>query len=502
MLLFMRDSSTLFLEGLTMTDIAFSSATKLVSDIKSKKMSSLELTEMYIERIERYDGEINAVVVRDFEGARLAAKAADDALAKGEDLGLLHGLPMTIKEAYDLKGYPTTWGIPMLKDNIAQSDSETVQHLRAAGAHFLGKTNVPINLGDFQSFNEIYGTTNNPWDLERTPGGSSGGSAAALAAGLTGLEAGSDIGGSIRNPAHYCGIYGHKPTWGIVSDKGHSPPGGIAPTDIAVVGPMARSAEDLALSLDIAAGANSLDKAGWKLNLPKPKQKKLSDFRVAIWPSDERAPVSKEIADRVQNMGDQLSGWGAKVSDTARPDIDLDASFQIYNSLLWGVMAAGLSEEEKAVARAAKAKLGNAESTDIDALMAIYSVQEHGEWAVHSNNRHNLRIAWNRFFEDWDILLCPQVATTAFPHDHSGYADRTIMVDNEEQDYFKQIFWSGTITVAHLPSTVFPTGPSIDGLPIGLQAVGAEYQDYKTIEFSRLMAQEIGGFVPPPKYSN
>jgi amidase len=484
-----------------MTDMAFSSAYELIAALKSKQISSLELTDLYINRIEKFDGDINAVVVRDFEKARDAAKVADEATANNSDLGPLHGLPMTIKEAYDIEGLPTTWGIAELRNNIAQSDAATVQHLKKAGAHFMGKTNVPLNLADFQSFNDIYGTTNNPWDLTRTPGGSSGGSSAALAGGLTALEAGSDIGGSIRNPAHFCGVYGHKPTWGVVSDTGHAPPGQIAPADIAVVGPLARSAEDLALSMDVIAGANILDLPGWQLNLPRPKKTKLSEFRIAIWPSDERATVSREIADRVQSIGDLLAKLGAKVSDTARPDIDMDSSFETYNSLLWGVMAAGMSEEEKAENRLQKARSAGTGDTSIEAQMTNFSVQEHGEWAFHNNQRHQLRRAWAQFYSEWDILLCPQVATTAFPHDHSGYTERALTVDNEEQDYFQQLFWAGTVTVAHLPSTVFPTGLSQDGLPIGLQAVGAEYQDYLTIEFSRLMAQEIGGFIPPPRYS-
>lgn len=482
-----------------MTDYAFSSATELVAAIKNKDISSLELTDLYIQRIEQFDGEINAVVVHDFERGREAAIAADSALAKKSDLGPLHGLPMTIKEAYDIEGLPTTWGVPELRNNIATSDAETVQRLKSAGAHFIGKTNVPFNLADFQSFNEIYGTTNNPWDLSRTPGGSSGGSSAALAAGLTGLEAGSDIGGSIRNPAHFCGVYGHKPTWGVVSGDGHAPPGVVAPADIAVVGPLARSAEDLAMSMDIVAGADRLNRAGWQLNLPRPRKTKLKEFRIAIWPTDEMAPVAKEIADRVQTLGDQLAKLGATVSDSARPDIDLTASFETYNSLLWGVMSAGMSEEEKAANREIRASSGG--DTNVGAQLAHFSVQEHSEWAFHNDQRHHLRIAWARFFEEWDILLCPQMPTTAFPHDHGDYMGRTLTVDNEEQDYFQQIFWSGTITVAHLPSTVFPTGPASDGLPIGIQAVGAEFQDYSTIEFSRLMAQEFGGFIPPPRYS-
>ena len=476
----------------------FSTAIELAAAIRNREVSSLELTDLYIDRVGRYDGRTNAVVVHDFERGREAARAADEALARGEHAGPLHGVPMTIKEAYNIQGLPTTWGIPELRDNIASEDAEYVRRLKEAGAVFFGKTNVPINLGDLQSFNEIYGTTNNPWDLTRTPGGSSGGSSAALAAGLTGLEAGSDIGGSIRNPAHFCGIYGHKPTWGIVSDEGHALPGQFAPADIAVVGPMARCAEDLALCMDLVAGPGRTDRGGWQLNLPRPVRSSLGEFKVAILPNHDRAPVAAEMADRVQQVGDLLARLGATVSDSAFPDIDIDKAFEAYTSLLWGVMAAGLSEEEKEGLRQARA-LGAA-GDYIPASLVRFGVQEHGEWLRFNNRRFRLRNAWQAFFQDWDILICPQTATTAFAHDQGEYLERRIEVDNESQNYFQQIFWSGIVTVAHLPSTVFPTGLSNDGLPIGLQAVGGEYNDYTTIEFARLMAQELGGFRAPPNF--
>jgi amidase len=483
-----------------MSDYAFKSAVELASAIASKEVSSLELTDMYIDRVESIDPDINSVVVKDFERGREAAIAADAVVAAGDPLGPLHGVPMTIKEAYNIEGLPTTWGIPEFKDNIATEDSDTVLRMKQAGAHFFGKTNVPLSLADFQSFNEIYGTTNNPWDLGRTPGGSSGGSAAALAAGLTGLEAGSDIGGSIRNPAHFCGIYGHKPTWGIVSDVGHSLPGQLAPADIAVVGPMARSAQDLKISMDISAGAARNDTTGWQLNLPKASKKSLRDFRVAIWTNDEMAPVSQEISDRVQLIGDTLSKLGATVSDSARPGINLEDSHDTYNSLLWGVMSAGLTPEQRVENQAALAQL-DPNDNSIAANLIRYSVQDHGTWALNNNKRFLIRQQWQSFFNDWDIVICPQTATTAFPQDEGEYLERKLMVDNVEQDYFQQIFWAGLVTVAHLPSTVFPTGLSKEGLPIGLQAIGAEFHDYITIDFTRLMAQEIGGFIPPPAYA-
>ena len=481
------------------TPLAFDTATNLVKKIKSKEISSRELTDLYIGRIKKHDPELNAVPVHNFDRARAAADTADAALAKGEDLGPLHGIPMTIKEAYNVEGLPTTWGLPPFADNIAQTDAQVVKRLKGAGAHFMGLSNVPANLADFQSYNDIYGTTHNPWDLTRTPGGSSGGSAAALAAGLTALESGSDIGGSIRNPAHYCGVYGHKPTWGIVPSQGHALPGMLAPPDIAVLGPLARSAEDLTLSMDVVAGADPMTSGGWTLTLPKATKTKLSDFRVAIMPSDDMAPVSKDMSDRVQEIGEVLSKHGATVSDTARPQINMEDAYRVYLYMLNAVTAAGFPQDEIDRRKKIVAEM-DPNDQSISASMMRSTVQDHRDWLTFSNQREHLRLAWRAFFDEWDILICPQVATTAFPHDHTPFQDRMLTVDNTEQKYFQQLFWAGFITGSYLPSTVFPTGPAPDGLPIGLQAVSAEYNDYTTIEFARLITQEVGGFTPPPGY--
>lgn len=479
---------------------AFHSAGALLDELRRGSISSADLTALYIERIERYDGAINAVVVRRFDEARAEARAADRARARGETLGPLHGLPVTIKESYDLAGTPTTWGIPDFATNIATTDSDTVARMKAAGAVFLGKTNVPLALADFQSYNDIYGQTGNPWDPTRTPGGSSGGSAAALAAGLTGLEAGSDIGGSIRNPAHYCGVYGHKPTWGVVSDRGHALPGAAAPADIAVCGPLARSAEDLALALDITAGPDARHARAWQLKLPRPRYSHLRDYRVAVWPQADFAPVSAEVAARVQQVADVLARAGAKVSDTARPDIDVHAALDTYSSLLWGVIGAGVPDAVHDARKAEVAALA-AEDYSMRARVMRHTVQDQRTWVKHHHRRFRLRDAWSAFFEDWDILICPMMPTAAFPHDHGEQMARTIAIDGRDHVYFDQLNWAGLITVAHLPSTVFPTGPTEAGLPIGLQAVGREFDDYQTIDFCRLLAHEIGGFVAPPGYA-
>ncbi|MCG8591887.1 MAG: amidase [Proteobacteria bacterium] len=481
--------------------IAFDSATALCARLRKRELSSRELTELYIRRIEKHDPGLNAVVVRDFERALEAADRADAERAKGVDGGPFHGLPMTIKEAYEVEGLATTWGIPAFAKNIATQNAAVVERLLKAGGHFLGKTNVPLHLADFQSYNDIYGTTRNPWNPERTPGGSSGGSAAALAAGFCGLESGSDIGGSIRNPAHFCGVYGHKPTYGIVPNEGHALPGLVAAPDLAVVGPMARSAEDLALAMDVVAGADRFHADGWQLALPKPAKRALSEYRVAVWPSEPGFPVSTAVADRVQEVADRLAQLGATVSDRARPAFAAADSHDTYSTMLHGQLSAAFTDEAFDKLAAGAKDLDPGDRSDGAAVVRA-TLQTHRDWVRATHDRARLRLAWKAFFADWDILVCPQMPTTAFPHDHSPYPSRTLQVDGRTESYARQIFWAGLITVAYLPSTVFPTGVAADGLPIGLQAVGPEYHDAICIDFARLLADEIGGFTPPAGYDD
>ena len=459
--------------GASSSELGFESAVKLAARIRAKELSSVELTRYFISRIEKFHTKLNAVVVQDFERALAAAEHADNQLVAGSLLGPLHGLPMTIKESYDIAGLPTTWGIPNAAKNIAANDAVVVQKFKQAGALFMGKTNVPINLGDYQSYNAIYGTTNNPWDITRTPGGSSGGSAAALAAGLTGLESGSDIGGSIRNPAHYCGVYGHKPTLGVIPSQGHQPPG-VPPSpqhpDLAVVGPLARSAEDLALALDIVAGPSSLHAPGWQLALPEPNFSGLKGLRVALWADDPLSPVDASITDRVELLGKALQQAGAIVSDTARPGFSAQLSHETYLPILGSMI--GIPG-------------GDISYTD---------------WMALNGQRGFLRTQWQQFFKEWDVLLCPISATTAFKQDESRLDQRTLSINGEQRSYFEQAFWAGLATVSYLPSTVFPTGLA-GGLPLGLQAIGPEFGDRRTIEFARLVEGVMGGYTPPNGFS-
>ena len=480
-----------------MGELAFLSAIEVARRISGRELGSLEAVDYFIERIQRHDARVNAVVVRDFDRARDAALDAD---STSESLGPLHGVPMTVKEGYHVAGLPTSFGYPALSRNTPDWDADCVARYKDAGAVLLGKTNMALGGADIQSYNEVYGTTNNPWDLERIPGGSSGGSAAALAAGLTPLEAGSDIGGSIRNPAHFCGVYGHKPTFGIIPQTGHSTMLAPGPaTDLVVCGPMARCAEDLALCLDIVAGPAGLDAPGWRLDLPRPNKKRIKDYRVAIWADDANAPVDDEISQRALAVGETLAKLGAGVSDTARPAFDPRRGYETYLELLHSVMAAGVGRETYEKNRRHATATDPSDRSD-RAIMSRAMVLSHAGWLGANGRREALRHAWRMFFDDWDILICPQMAVTAFRHDHSPFHTRTVTVNGQPQPYFQQLFWSGLITAPYLPSTVFPAGLSDAGLPVGLQAVGAAYHDHLTIEFARLLAQEIGGFQAPPGY--
>jgi len=275
----------------------------------------------------------------------------------------------------------------------------------------------------------------------------------------------------------------------------------VALPDLAVVGPLARSAGDLALAMDLVCGADSFQEGGWHLALPKATKRSLSDYRVAIWPDDDQGPVSAAMSSRVQELGDRLAKLGATVSDTARPKLDPAENHRIYGSMLAGAMSLAIPDEPFAAMVEGASGLDPANRSPATAGI-LDTVQRHREWLRNANARAALRLVWREFFEDWDILLCPQMATTAFHHDHSPLAARTLDVDGTERPYFEQLFWAGLPTLSYLPSTVFPTGPAADGLPIGLQAVSAEFNDFTCIEFARLIEQEMGGFVAPDGYQD
>ena len=485
-------------------DLAYRSAGELTKMLVDKEISARELVDAAIARIEALDGKFNAVVVRDFDRARAAALEADAALANGTEPGQkkpLLGLPITVKEQYAVAGLPTSWGDPKHKDWRPDFDALTVQRLKNAGAIVLGKTNVPINLTDWQSYNEVYGTTNNPWDVTRTPGGSSGGSAAALAAGYVALELGSDIGGSLRAPAHYCGAFSHKPTLDLVPQRGSIPPrlpNTLIRGDLAVVGPMARSAADLALELDVLAGPDEwLEGIAYKFALPPPRHDKLADFRVLVIDDHPLFPTASSIRTALGDLAGKLERPGARVVRTSPALPDLAATTRLYMELLTAFFSVDVPPE----ARERLAAAAKALSPDDQSLAACRTrgfTISHSDWVQKSRMRGGVSARWRALFREFDVVLCPAMPTAAFPHDHtSPQRERQLDVDGRKLPYLDQIVWASMATLTGLPATVAPLGRTPEGLPFGVQIIGPYLEDRTPITFAGLLEREFGGFTPP-----
>lgn len=484
----------------SMSDLHYLTAAQIAQKIRDKEISCLEILELYFERIKKYNPSLNAIILMDESGAKSRAIDADKALSSGEVWGPLHGVPMTIKESFDVKGQPSTWGIPAYKDNMAKDDSLAVKRMKKAGVTLFGKTNVPFSLSDWQSFNELYGTTNNPWDLSLSPGGSSGGSAAALTSGMTGIETGSDIGASIRNPAHYCGVFGHKPTMGILPTNGHSLPGNNVPIDISVIGPLARGAEDLRIATLAMAGVTGKDTTGLTLKLPKTEKKNLNDFKVGVLLNDPNCIQDSELTDQLHSAINQLSNLGLNVNDKIKPVNDTKRSHLVYLMLLRAATSSRLTSEviNEHRERAIKSEPDDySYKTIVDRAVTM----SHREWLVWNNERELIRREWESFFEEYDLLLTPVAASTAFPHDQEGdRADRTIPINNGEESTVDQLFWAGLPSLVYLPASVAPVGFTQSGLPCGIQIIGPHMKDLTTIQFAKLIETHLGGFVPPKGY--
>ena len=482
-----------------MSEWSFQTARALRKALRAKKVSALELARDAIAQVEKHDAKINAVCVRDFERALKAARAQDRAIAKRKG-GPLAGIPITVKESYNVAGLPTTWGFVPQKNFIAAEDALAVARAKAAGAVVLGKTNVPVGLADWQSYNEIYGVTGNPFDPRRTPGGSSGGSAAALAAGYGPLSLGSDIGGSLRSPAHFCGVYAHKPTYALVPSRGHTPPP-FPPLpldrDMAVVGPMARSALDLADLLEAIAGPDPLEAGrGLRLALPPARHATLKGFRILVLDDHALMPVAASIRSAIDRLAAQLAKAGARVRRESRLLPDLEAASRLYMRLLLSFMAVSFPQEsyDAMKARAAQLKPEDA-SLAAERLRGI--ALSHRDWVVADGQRAGLRAQWRAFFGEFDALICPIMPTPAFVQDHSpDQTQRRIRVDGKDYPYQDQLVWPGVATCPGLPATAFPLG-LVDGLPIGAQIVGPWLEDRTTLKLAELVELEFGGFVPP-----
>jgi len=413
-------------------------------------------------------------------------------------------LPFTVKDSFETAGLVTTSGSPALKDHRPAAHAAVVQALVNQGAIVFGKTNLPLFAMDFQSYNEVYGQTNNPWRLDRGPGGSSGGAAAAVAAGFTAFEVGSDIGGSIRNPSHFCGVYGHKSSWGITPAAGHiPPPPGLYPgeyvdrMDLAVYGPLARSAEDLALLLKIMIAPAVPEQVAYRLQLPKPRRKRLKDLRIGLWLDDKACPVDNRVGDRLQAAVDRLAAAGADLREQ-HPAIDFNRCFEVFALLLHAATAAALPPKVFDNLRA-EAKYLKAEDSGARARLLRGATASQRDWQFLNYERLLLRQAWADYFREFDLLLCPVVPVTAFPHDHSEIFGRRLRVNGVDRPYMDVLLgWAGLVGVAYLPATVIPAGIATDGLPVGLQVVGPFLEDLTPIHAAGLMADIIGGFTPPP----
>jgi len=475
----------------------FATATELLRTLDAGEAKSVDLVEMHIERIELLDADLNAIAISTFDRARDAARAADDARAAGERSRLL-GLPMTLKESTQVAGLPQSAGMPPFAQHTPATDGLVARRVFAAGACLLGKTNIPFALADWQADSTIYGRTNNPWDLDRSPGGSTGGGGAALAAGMTPLEIGSDIGGSIRVPAAYCGVFGHRPTETAVPRSGSFPmadldnPGSI----MGVQGPMARSAFDLELLFDVVAGPVAIEDRAWLLEIPPARHDRLADFRVAIMPPTPLATPSSAMRGAVDELAGFLSDRGTSVAE-AMPDLDHEAYFHDYLTTLMLITTQGMSRDQREESAAAQSASGD----PADLARARGMTLSATEFLALLNRRERARLKWAEFFESWDVVVCPTTLDSAFPHTQGKFEERTVDVDGEPVPYGSLVVYPMWAIFTGQPATAFPAGVDRRGLPLGLQAIGPYLEDRTTMRFAQLLEQEWHDFQAPPAYS-
>lgn len=447
-------------------DLHFRSAGEIAAAIRQGSVLPSEMLEIYLDRVQRLNPQLNAVVALDVDGARERAAEADRALAAGEIWGPLHGLPITIKDSFGVVGLPTTVGLPEYANFRADENAPAVQRLVDAGAIVFGMTNVPVMLSDWQSFNAVYGTTNNPWDLTRTPGGSSGGAAAALAAGLTSFELGSDIFGSLRIPAHFSGVYSHKPTFGLVPRSGQFPMFRPAPRPrdtISVAGPMARSVDDLEMLLEVLTQPTT--EQGRTDALPPARGADLHDYRIAVWVDDPGIEMADEARAVIDEALARLADAGVELDYAARPELALRRSFEVNLTLVIDL------------------------STGPPAPDEVFAVLD------------EMRGAWDDFFRTFDVVLAPVSHTAAFRHVQSEPLPlRPLPLNGRNTAYSLIPAWTSLATVGGLPSTVIPIGRTDSGLPVGLQVIGPSLEDRTSLDVARHIDAVLGEFRHPPGF--
>lgn len=457
------------------TDPTLWTATEQAAAIAGRRLGSEELLDLILDRIERVDTAVHAVCTLDTDRARLACRDADAAVARGERLGPLHGLPITVKDAISTSGIRSTGGAVALADHVPTEDAPAVAAVKTAGAIVFGKTNLPEWSGDWQSFNEMFGTTNNPWALDRTPGGSSGGAAAAVSCGMTSFEVGTDIGGSVRVPSAFCGVFGHKPSFGIIPTLGYlDAPDALdvarsVESDVNTFGPIARSADDLRLLLDVLSGPTPDRSIAWRLELPDTEINSLRGLRIAAWIDDDELEIDAVMAAVLHRAVDAAEAAGAVVDRRRRPSLDVASAWRMGARL-------------------------------IGAAVAVHGPDRglsHQDWLAMHRARADLRAAWAAVFEHADVVLCPVTLLPAFPHlQELEWDQRTIHVNGVARSYVGLEGWPALVGAAYLPSTATPVGVTDEGLPVGVQVVSPYLHDRRSIRVSALLAEacaDLGG---------
>lgn len=474
-----------------MTAEIYGTAREMIAALEAKQVSARELLDAHVGRNEQVGKKINAVVASDLERAYAAADAIDNGRTKGRSVGALAGIPMTVKDGFDIENMPAVAGSKgLVGRDKTSADAELVRRSRASGAVIWGKTNVPYMLSDWQSYNAVYGQTNNPYDVSRVPGGSSGGAAAALACGITPLEIGSDIGGSLRTPASFCGVYALKPTWGVLPMRGHVPPlpDDYYECDLGVGGPMARSAEDVRLLWTVLSGRSST-------------RKPIEGLRVAVWDEDANFPLASDVKEGVGRAAHALSEQGARVEHISSP-LDTAHLLSTYRWILAPTLASGLpdsmlQEMEKSREADLKAMATNPDPWSEPFNRVCWTARFY-EVARAFAARQRLKDHMAQFFQDYDAILMPVTPVVAFPHDHSEpFLARKLQVDDETVSYMNMLAWIALATTLHLPALAIPAGQNAQGLPVGAQLVGPEHGEDRLFDLAAAAEEVLGGFVPP-----
>ena len=482
-------------------DLDFASAVAAADAIRRGEVSSIELTTRMLDRIARFNPKLNAIVTVTADAALARAKAADEARARGEWWGRFHGVPCTIKDTLETAGVRTTAGAPQFASHVSTQDAPIVARLRAAGMVILGKTNVPPMAADWQSANPIFGVSNNPWDPARTPGGSTGGGAAALAAGLTFLEPGSDIGGSIRIPAHFCGVYGHKPTLNVIPHRGHIPPPPgvlVPPPALPVVGPLARSAADLLAAMEVLGGPDGDDARAYRWTLLPARSTRLSDYRLGFVLDDPACPVASDVREVLARAIDGVRRTGVKLEEGWPPGVNRAEQYETYLRLLYSTIGAGMRPEQLEALRPLAAQQDDSHLTRY--ARAVTSPSSY--LGVAHSRRMTARAVWQEYFRTHDAFLLPTAFVAAFPHDATPNSmNRRLATPEGARDYMDLSFWISFATLTGLPATTAPVGLTRDNLPVGIQIVGPYLEDATPIDIAGRLADVLGGFKPPPGFA-